>query len=135
MIDSIQLPRTLVNQILQQAQTQPNHEVCGLVGRSSENAFFCYPIRNVSETPEIAFLMDAQQQLAAFRTLQEAGQVLFAIYHSHPNAEAVPSLRDLEMAYYPGTVYLIISLNTKGILQMRGYRLQNHVFNEVQLEI
>jgi proteasome lid subunit RPN8/RPN11 len=134
-MNAVKLPRAIVNQILQHAQAHPSHEVCGLIGRSQKNAFFCYPIRNVSETPESAFLMDAQQQLSAFRTLQESGQALFAIYHSHPNAEAVPSLRDREMAYYPGTVYLIISLNIKGVLQMRAYHLQNHVFNEVQLEI
>ncbi len=135
MMDSIKLPRSLVNEILHHAQTESEQEVCGLVGKNQEDAFFCYPMRNVAENPKKEFLIDAEQQAAVFQTLMNTGQALFAIYHSHLNAEAAPSLRDQQMAYYPDTVYLIISLNTQGVLQMRGYRLQNHIFNEVQLEI
>ena len=66
--------------------------------------------------------------------MREQQEELFAIYHSHPTAPAEPSATDLEMANYPDALYLIISLNTKGVLEMRGFRLNRHkVVSEVEL--
>lgn len=135
MMTLVKLPRTLVNEILHHAQMEPEQEICGLIGKNQQNEFFCYPMRNVAQNPKTEFLIDAEQQAEVFQILMSTGQALFAIYHSHLNVEATPSLRDQQIAYYPNTVYLIISLNTRGVLQIRGYYLQNHIFNEVQLEI
>jgi len=60
---------------------------------------------------------------------------LFAIYHSHPTAPAIPSKTDLDQAGYPDALYLIISLNVKGIMEIRGYQLQNEQFIEVALRL
>ena len=67
--------------------------------------------------------MEPKQQVAAMKTMRESGEELFAIYHSHPNAPAIPSARDIEQAAYPDAYYLIISLNTKGVLEMRCFKL------------
>jgi hypothetical protein len=42
---------------------------------------------------------------------------------------------DIEEATYPGVLYLIISLNTKGVLEMRGFRLTGQDVAEVMLEL
>jgi hypothetical protein len=39
----------------------------------------------------------------------------------------------LELAAYPDALYLIISLDTKGILEMRGFYLHGHSSREVSL--
>ncbi|MBT6079431.1 MAG: hypothetical protein HOG56_03745, partial [Gammaproteobacteria bacterium] len=59
---------------------------------------------------------------------------LWAIYHSHPDAPAAPSAKDLADASYADALYLVISMNTEGVLEMRGFRLQSDIFNEVALE-
>jgi proteasome lid subunit RPN8/RPN11 len=119
----IAIPRPLVNQILHHAQSLPEQEVCGLIGAHKQKPVSCYPIQNIADNPSNHYEMQASEQLEAMRTMQHANEQLFAIYHSHPHTQALPSPTDLELANYPEVLYLIISLNTKGVLEMRGFRL------------
>jgi proteasome lid subunit RPN8/RPN11 len=120
---SIQIPRTLVNQILHYAQSSPELEVCGLIGAREGMPASCYPVANCAETPQIRFRLEAQGQIAALRLMRERGESLFAIFHSHPHAPALPSPADLAEAAYPEALYLVISLDTKGVLEMRGFHI------------
>ena len=133
MTEDIQIPRKIANQLLHLAQISPDQEVCGLIGGVSGIPSHCYPVKNIAQTPAQRFLLDPSEQIAALSTMRSHGENLFAIYHSHPNAPATPSPTDLELAEYPDTLYLIISLNTKGILEMRGFYLNNGQSREVAL--
>ena len=59
---------------------------------------------------------------------------MVAIYHSHPDSPPLPSSADLAQANYPEALYLIISLQTRGVLEMRGFRLKDNAIIELQLE-
>jgi [CysO sulfur-carrier protein]-S-L-cysteine hydrolase len=135
LIDSteIQIPRKLTNQLLHLAQLSPEMEICGLVGSKDGIPQTCYPVDNVAEQPQQRFLLDAKQQIAAMADMRNQGEELFAIYHSHPKAPAEPSSYDLEAAEYPDALYLIISLNTKGVLEMRGFKINQQKAREVVL--
>ena len=119
----IQLSRKITNQLLHLAQISPEQEVCGLIGSSNGIASSCYPVENVDEQAETRFQLDAKQQINAISTMREKNEELFAIYHSHPTTPAIPSATDIKMATYPDTVFLIISLNTKGVLEIRGFKI------------
>jgi proteasome lid subunit RPN8/RPN11 len=129
------LSRPLVNQLLTHAQHSPEVEVCGLVGRNREGHYQVYPVANVASEADHLFTMEPKQQIDAMRRMRENGEELFAIYHSHPHAPAEPSLRDLEEAAYPDALYLIISLNTKGVLEMQGFRLHDGEVAGVELQL
>jgi proteasome lid subunit RPN8/RPN11 len=129
------IPRTIVNQLLHHAQQAPDAEVCGLIASKDGVPSRCYPIDNIAVTPRRLFAMDPAQQIAAMRSMREHGEELYAIYHSHPSGPAAPSTTDLEQANYPAALYLIISLQTRGVLEMQGYSLQHHDVAEVPLEI
>lgn len=131
---NVQLPRPLVNQLLHLAQQSPEQEVCGLIGQRGDRCV-CYPIDNVATDASVLFALNASEQISAFKTMKERGQELFAIYHSHPHSVALPSATDIEEADYPDALYLIISLNTRGVLEMRGFYLRDHVIDEVELTI
>lgn len=131
---TIQIPRTLVNQLLHQAQLSPSQEVCGLVAQKDHQCE-CYPIENVATDASVLFALNASEQLAAFKSMKQKGQSLFAIYHSHPSSPPIPSQLDIEEANYSDALYLIISLNTKGVLEMRGFYLKSGNTEEVELII
>ncbi|MDD2725277.1 MAG: M67 family metallopeptidase [Methylovulum sp.] len=133
MTEEIQIPRKITNQLLHLAQLSPEQEICGLIGGISGTPTHCYPIHNIAELPAQRFLLDPAEQIAALKALHESGENLFGIYHSHPNAPATPSAADLELAAYPDALYVIISLNTKGVLEMRGYYLNDRQSREVSL--
>ena len=129
----IQIPRKITNQLLHFAQISPNFEVCGLIGSKNGLPSHCYPINNAADHPRKRFLLDAGQQISTMAKMREQGEDLFAIYHSHPAAPAQPSSHDLELAAYPEALYLIISLNTKGILEMRGFKIEQKTAREIPL--
>jgi len=133
-MQSITLPRTLVNVMLHHAQLSPASEVCGLIGARHGVPNRCYQVANVAGEPAHLFRMDPRGQIDAMRVMRERGENLFAIYHSHPDSPPVPSETDLKEAGYPDALYLIISLDTKGVLEMRGWRLAPQL-EEVALEI
>ncbi len=134
-MNPIRIPRTIVNQILSHAQHSPEREVCGLIGATEGEPRRTYPVANVASRPGELFQMDPEGQIAAMRSMREADQALFAIYHSHPHAPAAPSKKDLEEAAYPEALYLIVSLDTKGVLEIRGFRLGEGQAEDVELEV
>ncbi|HFD80187.1 MAG TPA: M67 family peptidase [Gammaproteobacteria bacterium] len=134
-METVFLPRQLVNQILHQAQSSPETEVCGLIAAKNGRPRRAIAVANVASQPQRLFQMDPKGQIDALRRMREQGEELFGIYHSHPHAPAEPSDEDLKQAGYPDALYLIVSLNTKGVLEMRGFRLRDGKAEPVQLEI
>lgn len=134
-MSTVKLPRTVVNRLLAHAQQNPGREVCGLISARDGAPLRVYPVVNVADDPARLFRMDPRGQIDALRTMRENGEELFAIYHSHPDAPPLPSQRDLEEAGYPEALYLIVSLGTKGVLEMRGYRLRDGRMEDVELEM
>lgn len=132
---TIQIERTLINRILSHAQHDADAEVCGLIGARNGVPQQVYPVRNTATDPARLFAMAPQEQIAALRAMRENGEELFAIYHSHPHAPAAPSTIDLAEAAYPEALYLIVSLDTKGVLELRGYRLHKQTVEPVELEM
>jgi proteasome lid subunit RPN8/RPN11 len=132
----ILLPRRLTNQLLHLAQLSPEAEVCGLIGADHQGMpLSCYPVGNNAETPISRFSLEPSQQIAAMKQMRDKQETLFAIYHSHPHAPAEPSANDIAQASYPEAFHLIISLNTKGVLEMRGFRIQSGTSEELALRL
>ncbi|MBK9131584.1 MAG: M67 family metallopeptidase [Gammaproteobacteria bacterium] len=132
---ALRLPRRIINQLLDHARAFPGQEVCGLISARDGAALRAIPVANISPRPEHRYAMDPAGQIAALRAMRESGEDLLAIYHSHPVSPAAPSSIDIAEAGYPDTTYLIISLNTKGVLEMRGFRIRAGGVREVVLEI
>lgn len=128
------LPRELAVQLLVEAQREPEQEVCGLIATRDGGPHRLIPIQNIAAEPGTLFEMEPQAQIEAMRAIREQGETLWAIYHSHPHAPAVPSAKDLADTAYPEALYLVISLNTEGVMEMGGYRLQQGHFEPVALE-
>ena len=129
----INLPRNIVNQLLTYAQQDPEMETCGLVAASNNTPTHVYPIENVAGEKQHLFEMSPAKQIEAMKLMRDRGESLFAIYHSHPHAPAEPSLLDMQQASYPDALYLIISLNTKGVLEMKGFYLNGDKADAVEL--
>lgn len=134
--ETIALPRHLVNQILHYAQLSPETEVCGLIGARDDEPCSAYPVANRALEPRCRFELDPAGQVKAMRQMRAKNEALYAIFHSHPKAPAEPSPADLAEASYPKALHLIISLNTQGVLEMRGFRLiEGPAFREIELKL
>ncbi len=96
--ETVHLPRRIVNRILEQAQSRPEEEVCGLLGARTGQVTSDYPVHNVAGDPTCRYVMDPVGQIEAMRTMRERGERLYAIYHSHPRSAAAPSATDIAEA-------------------------------------
>ncbi len=131
----VALPRSLVEQIIGHVLTSPAREVCGLVGAVQGSAVSTYPVANVSPEPDCRFEMDPRHQIAAMREMRDAGESLFAIYHSHPQGPPFPSRVDIKQAGYPHALNLIVSLAHPDLPEVRGYYIRKGEIEEVTLEV
>lgn len=117
------LPRKLAVQLLHAAQLSPEAEICGLVAAEQGEPARFMAIPNVAEQPATAFQMQDQALVAAMQLIREKQLSLWAVFHSHPTAPAQPSALDLAENGYPEALSLIASLNIKGVLELRAWRL------------
>ena len=106
------LPERLRRQMFEHALSDSSHEICGLLGGDRERLTSYYPVKNIAADPARRYLMDPAEQIDALKKMRAQGESLAAIFHSHTDAPAHPSRADLDMAYYPDTCYLILSLQT-----------------------
>jgi proteasome lid subunit RPN8/RPN11 len=98
--------------IIAHAREASPQECCGLIGGLIEGkAQTIYPSRNVASDPLTSYEAAPEDLFAAQRAMRERGELLLAIYHSHPrSADPQPSATDVRLAYYPSAVYLIVGL-------------------------
>ncbi len=134
-MNSIDIPIQNINQILAHAQSSDESEICGFISAENGRVSRVYPVENVASSPACFYRMDEKQQIRALREMREAGETLFGIYHSHPTTEAAPSMTDIKEAAYPEAIYFIVSLNTVGVLEMRGFRLRDGKVEELVLNV
>jgi proteasome lid subunit RPN8/RPN11 len=129
------ISRPIANKILFQAQSNDEVEICGLIGGKEGHLTSLYPVTNIAGDPAHIFEMDPAKQIDAMRQMRKNGEELVAIYHSHPTSPAQPSQIDIKQAAYPEALYLIVSLNTKGVLELRGFNIVDSRVAEVELTI
>ena len=76
-----------------------------------------------SQGSPFMYVMDPREQLRMMDAIDEAGDDLLAIYHSHTRSAAYPSRTDVELAFYPDTLYLIVSIADRDAPDIRAVRL------------
>ena len=132
---AVDLPRSLWAQMIGQARAEAPYEACGVVAGDSTGAALRYhPLRNVAGRLDW-FEPDPIDLLHVTMALDDAGECLWAIYHSHPHSPARPSPSDVEGAAYPDSLYLIGSLLEPEHPVLRAFRIAHGGITEVPLRL
>jgi proteasome lid subunit RPN8/RPN11 len=110
-------------------------EACGLLGGvftdgSGASVQSVLPVANALHSP-VRFRMQPEDQLKAFLWLEEQGQELVAMFHSHPTGPDHPSPTDLAEFAYPGVFSIILSPRQPGLAaaepaswQVRAFQIE-----------
>ncbi|MBT9310904.1 Mov34/MPN/PAD-1 family protein [Leptothoe kymatousa] len=81
------------------------------------------------------YWIDPQELLATQRQAREDGLSIIGVYHSHPNAEAVPSECDRELAWSTYS-YIIVSIRNGIAVDLQNWQLDNnHQFQPEPMKI
>jgi proteasome lid subunit RPN8/RPN11 len=116
-----------VDQIVSHAREAAPNECCGLVGGTREGfALTICRLRNIANDSLVTYEAAPEDLFAAQRAMRERGELLLAIYHSHPRAkDPTPSATDVRLAYYPSAVYFIVGLGGDEPC-LRAFRISEH---------
>jgi [CysO sulfur-carrier protein]-S-L-cysteine hydrolase len=133
MPDSIRIARGVLAQILDHAQRVPEQECCGLLAGRDGAITICFPARNALSS-STAYEIAAAELFALVREMRTQNLDLLGIYHSHPHSENVPSITDIERAYYPDAAHFIISPAPGAPRPVRAFRIHDGRFTELSIE-
>jgi [CysO sulfur-carrier protein]-S-L-cysteine hydrolase len=132
-IMNIKIPRSIVDEIIDQARAEHPRECCGLLGGSDSHVRTRYPLENRSPEPERRYFAAPEDLFGAMRRMRDVGEELVVIYHSHPRGPSCPSQTDIELAFYPEAVYLIVALEPQD--EMRAFQINEEGVNEIALDV
>jgi len=122
----------VLDRMMDHARATLPQEACGLlVGRNDQASRFI-PTENTLRS-ETEYEIDPAFLATTFRLLRDSGEELVGIFHSHPQGPARPSNRDLERAYYPEAVHVIVSLADPESPQIGCFRIIDGQAYDVEL--
>ena len=129
------LKKELLLRIIGQCQEKFPNEACGILAGRNSVAEKVYPLTNISDNPKLCYIIDPKEQLSIFKQLRSDNLEMLAIFHSHIDVEAYPSKKDVELAFYPDSSYIIISLSKQKTPQARSFRIVEGKISEEELKI
>jgi proteasome lid subunit RPN8/RPN11 len=131
----IELPRPLFEEMVEHAVAELPNEACGVVAGEDGRAVHVYRMRNAEASP-VVYRFHEREQLQVFTEVEDEGWELWGFFHSHTRTEAYPSPTDRARAHwhdpmsgtetptYPGTRYLILSLQDRDRPVIRSFRFE-----------
>jgi proteasome lid subunit RPN8/RPN11 len=78
--------------------------------------------------------IEPHDQLRIQTEIDDAGLELGAIYHSHTRSEPYPSQTDVNLAFYPDAVYVIVGVAGDDP-DVRAYRIVDGRVDRMELEV
>lgn len=119
----LMIPIPLAEQLLEHARSELPNEACGLLaGSLADGVALAYHRARNSEASPLRYNVDPEDLVRIVFAIEEAGQDLVAIFHSHTRSPAVPSATDRRAAQYPGVFYLLATLADSTAAPQRALR-------------
>ena len=126
--------RDLIEEILLHARDEAPNECCGMIGGADGRARTLYRATNAEASP-LRYSIDAKEQFDLMRRIDDAGEELVGIYHSHTRSPAHPSQTDVNLAGWPDAVYVIASLEDPEDPDLRGFWIRDGKISDAELVV
>lgn len=110
----------------------PN-EACGLLAGIAQRAEKMYAVTN-TEHSSVSYLMEPAEQFRIMKELRNEGRDMVAIYHSHPHSLPYPSEKDISLAFYPDSVYLILGFEDKDHPEVKAFMIGDGNVAEIMID-
>ncbi len=129
----VRLPQGIVDRMVAHCEAGRPNEACGVLAAKDGRLVKVFPLTNAAASP-VRYSLDPKEQLAVYRTLDDEGCELGAIYHSHTRTEAYPSPTDVRLAVEP-VPYIIVSLAGASPV-LRAFRIvkEDWTYHEGEIE-
>jgi [CysO sulfur-carrier protein]-S-L-cysteine hydrolase len=138
-VSGLSLPAALAEAVMMHARAELPNEACGLISGllATGRATTFHPTRNAEASP-LRYNVDPEDLVRITFAIEDAGEELVAIFHSHTRSAAVPSATDRRTAMYPEPFYLLATLadaDAPAARAMRAWKIHRGQAFEVPLRI
>lgn len=131
---TIEIPGTVFDDMIAHAREGYPNEVCGILAGKAFASAHAYKMTNTESSP-VSYLMDPKEQLLVEKDIRKRGEKMLAIYHSHPNSTAFPSVKDAREAYHWNwnALYIIIGMAQEAP-EVRSFSIDEGEIEEIRLK-
>lgn len=123
-----------LDELIAHAREDLPNECCGVVAGKNGEATRVIRAVNAADSP-LRYELDPRNLLQIFTELDNEELDLLAIYHSHTRSKAYPSQTDINLALYPDSLYVIVSLEDPESPDVRAFEIVERKVAEVPFEL
>jgi proteasome lid subunit RPN8/RPN11 len=127
----MRIAQELYDAMIAHAQADAPNECCGMIASADGVAVTIYPAANAAASP-LRYEIDGAEQFRIQMAIDDAGHDLGAIYHSHTRSAPYPSQTDINLAFYPDALYVIVGL-ADGDPEVRAFEIRDGQVAEAEL--
>lgn len=133
-MNKLSIPETIYSEMIEHCRACLPYEACGILAGNGIEIKKFYKAANI-EKSSYSYLIDPKEQFNIMKDMRKRNLSLTAIFHSHPSSPAYPSSRDISLAFYEDSVYIIVSLTKEGH-ETRGFVIKGQSsIREVEIVI
>jgi proteasome lid subunit RPN8/RPN11 len=129
----MRIARELTDEIVAHARAEAPNECCGMIASHDGRAVAVHPATNQAASP-LRYEIGGAEQYAIMQRIEQSGHELGAIYHSHTRSAPYPSQTDINLAFHPDSIYVIVGL-AGGDADIRAYTIRDGQVAEAELTI
>jgi proteasome lid subunit RPN8/RPN11 len=130
----VRITGDMLDEIAAHAREDAPNECCGLIAGVDGRATRVHRARNEFASPT-RFNVHPQDLIRITTEIEDGGEEIAGIYHSHPRSEAYPSQTDINLAAnWPDPLWLICSLAGSEPV-VRAFRIRDGNVDEVELDV
>ncbi len=130
----MRIPQAQYDELIAHARDDAPNECCGVIAARDGLVEQVYRVKNAQASP-LRYALDDLDSMRVYEEIDAKGQQQVAVYHSHTRSAAYPSQTDINLAFFPDQLYVIISLAEAEAPDVKAFRIVDRKVSEVELQI
>jgi proteasome lid subunit RPN8/RPN11 len=130
----MRIARSLFDELIAHARADAPNECCGMIASRNGEAVAVHRARNAAASP-LRYMIDGKEQYEIQTAIEDAGLDLGAIYHSHTRSAPEPSQTDVNLAFYPDALYVIVGVEDRENPDVRAWRIVDGDVSPAEIEV
>jgi proteasome lid subunit RPN8/RPN11 len=129
----VRIARELLDEMIAHAREEAPNECCGMIASRDGRAVRIHRAVNAAASP-LRYEIDGADQYRIQTAIEDDGLELGAIYHSHTRSAPYPSQTDINLAFYPESLYVIVGVAGPEP-EVRAYEIRDGQVSEAALTV
>jgi [CysO sulfur-carrier protein]-S-L-cysteine hydrolase len=131
------ISRSLYDKIVAHARADHPDEACGVIAgpEGSDRPERIVPMLNAARSPTF-FEFDSMDLFRLYKEVDDRGEEIVVIYHSHTATEAYPSRTDIQYGTLnPDAHWVLVSTRDPEVVELRSFRIVDGVVTEEPVSV